>query len=184
MLVVDEPALEAFGTRRVEEVWDPLRAVAPTWGLHLCCRVPWELVDRAEPDLLSFDLALGGVDERAAETLRRLAARGGRIAWGVLAAHRAEGCEDAIARLAPALERVGACGERSVLTASCGTGRTSVARETAVAAALGEAAQRMRSRRSCLRRLLANPCRDRGLRIEPGETAVEPARNPPARAAE
>ncbi len=25
----------------------PLRAVAPAWGLHVCCRVPWDVVERA-----------------------------------------------------------------------------------------------------------------------------------------
>ena len=30
-----------------ERVWDPLRAVAPLWGLHLCGPVPWAVVARA-----------------------------------------------------------------------------------------------------------------------------------------
>jgi len=60
LLVVDEPALAAHPMP--PRVWDPLRAVAPAWGLHLCCAVPWHIVDRAEPDVLSFDLAAGGVD--------------------------------------------------------------------------------------------------------------------------
>lgn len=105
LLVVDEPALHLFGTRGVETAWDPLRAVAPAWGLHLCCAVPWDLVERAQPDLLSFDLALAPVDRRAAEGLL---ARGGRIAWGALAVHRDEHAEDALARLRPALARVAA----------------------------------------------------------------------------
>ena len=150
LLVVDEPALHLFGTRGVETAWDPLRAVAPAWGLHLCCAVPWDLVERAQPDLLSFDLALAPVDRRAAEGLRRLLARGGRIAWGALAVHRDEHAEDALARLRPALARVAAgdaLAARSLLTASCGSGRMSPARELEIAAALRDAAGALRGAR-------------------------------------
>lgn len=135
LLVVDEPALHLFGTRGVEAAWDPLRAVAPAWGLHLCCAVPWDLVERARPDLLSFDLALAPLDRRAAEGVRRLAGGGTRIAWGALAAHRDEGADHAADRLRAALRRVGGerLGAHSLVTASCGTGRLSLAREIAVA---------------------------------------------------
>ncbi|MDO8212197.1 hypothetical protein [Conexibacter sp. CPCC 206217] len=143
LLVVDEPALQLFGTRGIEQAWDPLRAVAPAWGLHLCCAVPWDVVERAQPDLLSFDLALAPLDRRAAEALRRLLARGGRIAWGVLAAHRDEGVAEAVGRLRAALARLGGEGvaQRSLLTASCGTGRLSLEREHAVAGALADVAR-------------------------------------------
>jgi hypothetical protein len=139
LLVVDEPALAACPV--APRVWDPLRAVAPAWGLHLCCTVPWGLVDRAEPDLLSFDLAAGGVDRDGSRVLARLLARGGRIAWGVLAAHRpSERAAHAAWRLSAALARLGAtpasAGPRSLLTASCGTGRLSPRREAEVTAAL------------------------------------------------
>src|SRR3954470_20591375 len=63
VLVVDEPALAARPAP--ETVWDPLRAVAPAWGLHLCCAVPWDVVERAEPDVLSFDLAVNPIDRVA-----------------------------------------------------------------------------------------------------------------------
>jgi len=138
VLVVDEPALAARPVSSA--VWDPLRAVAPAWGLHLCCAVPWGLVDRVEPDLLSFDLAAGGVPQRGAAVLGRLLARGGRVAWGVLAAHRPERAAHAAWRLSAALARLGttadAVGDRSLLTASCGTGRLSPRREAEVTAAL------------------------------------------------
>jgi hypothetical protein len=139
LLVADEPALAACPMAPL--VWDPLRAVAPAWGLHLCCAVPWDLVDRAEPDVLSFDLAHRGVDHGGARVLARLLARGGRIAWGVLAAHRpGERAADASWRLCAALARVGAtvasAGPSSLLTASCGTGRLSPRREAEVTAAL------------------------------------------------
>jgi hypothetical protein len=138
LLVVDEPALAACPSPA--SVWDPLRAVAPAWGLHLCCAVPWDVVDRAEPDVLSFDLAAGGIGRDGAGVLARLLARGGRVAWGVLAAHRPERAADAAGRLSAALAALGtsaiAVGERSLVTASCGTGRLSPRREAEVTAAL------------------------------------------------
>jgi hypothetical protein len=138
LLVVDEPALAARPAR--ETVWDPLRAVAPAWGLHLCCDVPWEAVERAAPDVLSFDLAVNPIDRRAARALARHLARGGRVAWGVLAAHRPERAAHAAWRLSAALARLGASpaavGPSSLLTASCGTGSLSPRREAEVTAAL------------------------------------------------
>src|SRR4051794_25804670 len=138
LLVVDEPALAARAAP--EAVWDPLRAVAPAWGLHLCCAVPWDVVERAEPDVLSFDLAVGAFDRRGARTLARHLARGGRVAWGVLAAHRPERAAHAAWRLSAALARLGASpaavGPSSLLTASCGTGSLSPRREAEVTAAL------------------------------------------------
>jgi hypothetical protein len=138
LLVVDEPALA--GRPAPETVWDPLRAVAPAWGLHLCCAVPWDVVERAEPDVLSFDLAVNALDPPAARVLGRHLARGGRVAWGVLAAHRPERAAHAAWRLSAALARLGASpaavGPSSLLTASCGTGRLSPRREAEVTAAL------------------------------------------------
>jgi hypothetical protein len=138
LLVVDEPALAVRDA--TPEVWEPLRAVAPAWGLHLCCAVPWGLVERAAPDVLSFDLAQGALDRRGAQTLRAHLARGGRVAWGVLAAHRPERAAHAAWRLAGALARVGltaaAVGPSSLLTASCGTGLLPPRREAEVTAAL------------------------------------------------
>jgi len=138
LLVIDEPALAARPAP--ETVWDPLRAVAPAWGLHLCCDVPWEAVERAAPDLLSFDLAVNAIDRRAARALARHLARGGRVAWGVLAAHRPERAAHAAWRLSAALARIGASpaavGPSSLLTASCGTGSLSPRREAEVTAAL------------------------------------------------
>jgi len=147
LLVVDEPALAAHPMP--PRVWDPLRAVAPAWGLHLCCAVPWHIVDRAEPDVLSFDLAAGGVDRSGARVITRLLARGGRVAWGVLAAHRpAERAAHAAWRLSAALARLGASpatvGPSSLLTASCGTGRLSPRREAEVTAALAYVASAAR----------------------------------------
>jgi hypothetical protein len=138
LLVVDEPALGARSAP--EAVWDPLRAAAPAWGLHLCCAVPWDAVDRARPDVLSFDLAVNALDRESARALARHLARGGRVAWGVLAAHRPERAAHAAWRLSAALARLGASpaavGPSSLLTASCGTGRLSPRREAEVTAAL------------------------------------------------
>jgi hypothetical protein len=142
LLVVDEPALHVFGTVDVERAWDPLRACAATWGLHLCGPVPWDTIARAEPDLVSFDLALAGLD---AHTLRRHLLQGGRIAWGVLQPHRAEHALHALARLRAALSVVAADGGHSLLTASCGSGRMSPAREAEIATALWDTAHSVRA---------------------------------------
>jgi hypothetical protein len=152
LLVVDEPGLD--GRDAPPDVWDPLRAVAPAWGLHVCCAVPWDLVERAEPDVLSFDLALAPVGDRGSAVLERHLARGARVAWGVLAAHRLERAVDAAWRLSAAVARLGgdaaAIGAQSLLTASCGTGRLTPRREAEVTAALDEVA-------ASARRLTAPP---------------------------
>jgi hypothetical protein len=144
LLVVDEPAL-VFGVQGVEAAWEPLRAVAPAWGLHLCCSVSWGLVEPAEPDLLSFDLAVTRIDRRAATALERLRARGTRPAWGVLPAHRPEHALHGARRLSLVLARVPATREQSLLTASCGTSRMAPQREREVASALAAVAARRRA---------------------------------------
>jgi hypothetical protein len=136
ILVVDEPALTAFGTDGIERVWDPLRVPASVWGLHICCQVPWGIVERAEPDLLSFDLTLDPVTGVAARALRRHAERGGWTAWGAIPVEPAEDEAAAPERLARALERLDADPARSLLTAACGTGRLSVTRERELATQL------------------------------------------------
>jgi hypothetical protein len=133
VLVVDEPALAIFGTDGVERAWEPLRATAPAWGLHLCCHVPWDLVDRAEPDLLSFDLALDPIDAEAAKTLRAHLDRGGWIAWGAIRVGTDERAAAGAQRLREAVERLGADPSRSLVTASCGSGRMSIRRERELA---------------------------------------------------
>jgi hypothetical protein len=147
VVVVDEPALDRLaGTPAIARSWDPLRAVAAAWGLHVCCRVPWDVVDEAAPQLLSFDAVRTPVDGRAAVSLRRLLTRrGGRVAWGVLAVDRSEAADVAAARLDAATARCGADGAQSLLTASCGTGRQPPRRESRVARVLGELAARRRT---------------------------------------
>jgi hypothetical protein len=140
VLVVDEPALEVFGIEGVERVWDPLRAPASVWGLHLCCRVPWQVVERAEPDLLSFDLAVNPVVGEAATALRAHAARAGWIAWGSLPVAEEEDPGRGIERLTEAVDRLAVDPSRSLVTPACGTGRVSVARELALAAQVAAAA--------------------------------------------
>jgi hypothetical protein len=140
LLVVDEPALHLFGTDGIERAWDPLRAIAPVWGLHLCGPVPWDVVDRAEPDVLSFDLALARPGAAGTRVLDRLVARQGRVAWGAVQPHRAEHALHGMARLRPAP----AGGEHSLLTASCGSGRMSLRREHEIATALFDCARSLR----------------------------------------
>jgi hypothetical protein len=143
LLLVDEPALHVFGTEGADPVWDPLRAAAPAWGLHLCGPVPWDVVERARPDLLSFDLALAPVEGEAAATLRRLLARGTRVNWGAIQPHRPEHGLHGIARVNAAIAATGATGDSSLLSAACGSGRMSVRREREIATALWDCAQRL-----------------------------------------
>lgn len=136
VLVVDEPALGIFGTDDVERSWEPLRHVAPAWGLHLCCHVPWDVIRRARPDLLSFDLALAPLGEAGASALRDLTSAGGWIAWGAIRVASDEGADAALHRLHPALDSLACDPSRSLLTASCGSGRMSITREHDLATAL------------------------------------------------
>src|SRR5262249_40589221 len=133
LLIVDEPALH----RLQVDAWDPLRAIAPAWGLHLCGPVPWALVDAAEVDVLSFDLALAPPPP-GTTVLDRSAQRGGRIAWGVIEPHKAEYATHGLKRLRAQHPDP----EHSLLTASCGSGTMTVAREHELAAALAELRQR------------------------------------------
>lgn len=145
VLVLDEPGLAALAAGdddAAARAWDPLRAVAPAWGLHVCGPVPWDVVEAAAPDLMSFDLRLG-ID---ADAVARLAARGTRIAWGVLAPDAPESDAEAAALLAAALTRTGVSGDQSLLTPSCGTGPTTPDRENAVSAGLAALAAGLSSR--------------------------------------
>ncbi|HVW46629.1 MAG TPA: hypothetical protein VHA76_06230 [Solirubrobacterales bacterium] len=139
VLVIDEPALAVFGTDGVEGAWEPLRSAAPAWGLHLCCHVPWDVVERAGPDLLSFDLALDRIDDEAGAALRLLADRGAWIAWGALRVASTERAGDARRRVGEALAAIEIDPARSLLTASCGSGRVSPGREREIAAELRRA---------------------------------------------
>ena len=149
VVVVDEPALARVAASRtagLERVWDPLRGAGAAWGLHVCSTVPWEIVDRAEPDLLSFDLGVEPVTRRAAAVLERIADRGGRIAWGVLSPHLADGEGVAERRLRAALAiATGVPGEHSLLTAGCGSALVAPEREEAIAGTLRAIASRCRA---------------------------------------
>ena len=103
-----------------------------------------ETVTRAEPDVVSFDLALAPLDQRAARALRRQFARGGRVAWGVLQPRRPEHALHALGRLRAALAVVAADGGHSLLTPSCGSGRMSPAREAEITTALWDTARAVR----------------------------------------
>lgn len=143
LLMVDEPDLEAAAPDPAEaaRTWDPLRAVAPAWGLHVCCRVPWDLVEHARPDVLSFDLAgTGPLDLRATRALERTLRRGGRVAWGICPVGSADEVGSAARHMAQAMAALGARGigrerllSRSLLTPSCGTALAEPARERRLA---------------------------------------------------
>ena len=55
IVVVDEPGLAAVPDLAVVRAWDPIRAVSPIFGMHICGAIPWSLIKAIRPDLLSFD---------------------------------------------------------------------------------------------------------------------------------
>ncbi len=141
LVVVDEPglALVAAGGATAG-VWDPLRAVAPAWGLHVCGPVPWEVVHRAAPDLVSFDATRTTVGGDGARVLADLVRRGTHIAWGAVDAVDPGDAADVAACVAAAITTVAAAGadaevvyDRSLVTPACGTGRLAPDRERLVA---------------------------------------------------
>jgi len=145
VLLIDEPAMAIFGSDGAEAIWDPLRAIVPAWGFHFCCAVPWDLVEATEPDLLSFDLALDPISARSAAVLNRLLAKGGKVAWGAVSSHRQEHSRHAIDRLRAAIQKVPAAARHSLVTASCGTGGMTPAKEYEVATALSDVSRIMRA---------------------------------------
>ncbi len=140
LLVIDEPLLASVEAENCEVVWDPLRRTADAWGLHLCCSVPWGVIDAAAPDVLSFDLARGRLDALASETLDRMIERGGRVAWGCVAPHHDEGSEIALQRLEAAVDSLTLerdfVGSHSLITASCGSALVTEHREVEIVEAL------------------------------------------------
>ena len=152
LVMVDEPGLHA--AQRAgggAEVWDPIRAVAGAWGVHVCGNVPWRLLDAAEPDVISFDLVRSGCGIEAADVIRRLLGRGGRIMWGVVDPCLPEPAPHAVARLCAAAREVAGGGaplevlNASLLSASCGTGGVSVGAERWVARSIESAASLLRA---------------------------------------
>ena len=152
LVVVDEPGLATAGLNRADaQLWDPLRAAAPVWGMHVCGPVPWDLVDALELDLLSLDVATHGIPPQGRPPLARMLRRQGRIAWGIVdpvqpgpsanAGGLAVAALSALADERLPLERVA---DLSLLTPSCGTRRLSPERERIVGASLDAAARAAR----------------------------------------
>ena len=127
--------------------------MTPAWGLHVCCRVPWDVVEHAEPDLISFDLAgTRSTDRRGLTALERTVRRGGRVAWGVTRVDSDDGPASAARWLSEAVSALTARGldrdrvlDNSLLTPSCGTALVSPDRERALASALDAAAAAARA---------------------------------------
>jgi hypothetical protein len=145
LVIVDEPGLHAAGLVPGHvNVWDPLRQGGVGWGLHVCCRVPWPLIAAARPDVLSFDLVRDGVTAAAVRPLRDLLRRGGRVIWGALEAGESPDPRVALRRIDAAAAALDAgpattLYDRSLVSATCGTGGHPVEAELAVASALARA---------------------------------------------
>jgi hypothetical protein len=143
LVVVDEPGLASAGLNRSDaDLWDPLRAVAPAWGMHICGPVPWDLIDVLELDLVSIDVTRYGTPPDACPVLARMLRRGSRLALGILDPVTPTTAGAAADTALAALASIGGeeAAQRSLLTPSCGTGRLSPAREKLVAASLTAAA--------------------------------------------
>jgi hypothetical protein len=131
LVVVDEPGLAAAARAPVLRAWDPIRAVSPLFGLHVCGEVPWRLVAALRPDVLSFDATrpelAGGALRRASGDLSRLGIRAAPGVVPVCGVHgRTDGPTPAqVTGFAPAL-----------ITPACGTGLRTEAEERAIAARL------------------------------------------------
>ena len=152
LVMVDEPGLMAAQRAGATvALWDPLRAAAPGWGLHVCGEVPWGLVDAAEPHVISYDLGRFGCVPAARAVIRRLMRRGGRIMWGAIDPAAAETPPQTVGRVCAAARAV--AGRRlrtmdvldaSLLSGACGTGGVDAEAERAVAHGLRVAAGLLR----------------------------------------
>jgi hypothetical protein len=141
LVVIDEPGLMAAQRQGARtEAWDALRAAAPAWGLHVCGEVPWQLLDEAEPHVISYDVMRYGCGRAAQAVIRRLMRRGGRVMWGVADALAPESPSLIVDRVCAAARAV--AGRRwrtadvldaSFLSGTCGTGGVDVTAERRLA---------------------------------------------------
>lgn len=145
LLIVDEPALNmASVDPTVIDAWEPLRTVGAAWGLHVCCRPPWALLEAAQPDVLNIDLVAFPLDQTGGESVSRMTRLGTTMAWGITPVHQIEPARVAASRLIDAVEsvrardRVGTADRLagSLVTASCGTGAQAIDRESHIAGVL------------------------------------------------
>jgi len=151
---VDEPSLAAVapGVELALDAWGPVRAVAAAWGLHVCCEVPWGLVEEAQPDLVSFDATAAGAVDRAAGPLEGLIEREARVTWGVLTPGGSDGVAEGAAALAAGLAALKPGVDASVVlnasfvTGTCGTGVATPERERRIGTALDVTAAAGRAR--------------------------------------
>jgi hypothetical protein len=152
LVMVDEPGLMAGHDAGADPtVWDALRGAAPAWGLHVCGEVPWDLLDVAEPDVISYDLGRYGCGPTARTVISRLIRRGGRIMWGAADPARAESPAQIIGRVGAAARAVAGADRSaedvvlaSLLSGGCGTGGVECQAERRLAAALEAAARLLR----------------------------------------
>lgn len=149
VLVIDEPGVAAAGLGAADiGVWDALRVAVGAWGLHVCGEVPWDLVDAAEPDLISFDLTHDRLCGPARWTLTRLIARGGRVIWGAFDPVAPSSVNAAVVLITSAFTSFKGSVDApaaSLVSASCGTGLVSIADELVLAARVRSAAAGIRT---------------------------------------
>ena len=144
LLIVDEPAPARLRHRRRRARLGP--AAADRAGLG---PAPLRRPSRGtssiapSPDVLSFDLALRARRAGDGDAARACSPAAGASPGASSSRTVPEHALHAVKRLQHALDHTGAGGERSLLTASCGSGRMSIRRETEIATALWDCASRL-----------------------------------------
>lgn len=142
---VDEPILSAFGSStyisvkrddvvaHLNELVDAIHADNAIAGIHCCGNTEWSIPIDAGVDIVNFD-AFGYGDTIAMypEDVKRLFARGGMLAWGVVptsTAIREQTVDTMISHFEKIMDNLAAKGidkqlivRQAVVTPSCGTG--------------------------------------------------------------
>lgn len=154
LVVADEPALVNDAGSAALAAWEPLRTVAPLFGVHVCGPPPWALLAAAEPDILFLDLHRFPLDAHAVGVLAGLVRGGGRVGLGLApvgdgedpagAAQIAAGrCQVAFAAAGIALSDIA---RAALVTPACGTGPAMPATERSVSEATSGIAALLRER--------------------------------------
>ena len=150
LVVLDEPCAEMLDAANpanlllLETSVAPLREAGFAVGVHWCCKPPIDVLLGVDLDYASVDLVrYADVVAGRRRSLERWLARGRTLVLGIVDAASPDDAETAANRvLAMGLPRDSAI----LVAASCGTSRTSVARETETAQTLRDAAGKLKAR--------------------------------------
>ncbi len=142
---VDEPILSAFGSSTyvsvnreevvaaLNECVEAIHMDGALAGTHCCGNTEWSILIDAGVDIVNFDaFEFGETIAMYAADVKKLFARGGLLAWGVVPtspAIREQTCESLCQRLEEVMDNLASKGidkqtivEQSIIMPSCGTG--------------------------------------------------------------